>query len=80
MLERNREIGDEEPMFSETETDASQMSELTVNDYTVGWVCALPKERTAATVMLDQIHPDLPKPPNDHNTYTLGSIDKHNMS
>jgi nucleoside phosphorylase len=29
--------------------------------------------------MLDQIHPDLPKPPNDHNTYTLGSIRKHNI-
>jgi nucleoside phosphorylase len=45
----------------------------------VGWVCALPKEQTAATAMLDQIHPDLPKPSNDHNTYTLGSIGKHNI-
>lgn len=49
------------------------------NDYTVGWVCALPKEQTAATAMLDEIHPDLPKPPNDHNTYTLGAIGKHNV-
>ncbi|KAI1774165.1 purine and uridine phosphorylase [Hypoxylon cercidicola] len=51
----------------------------THNDYTVGWVCALPKEQTAATAMLDQRHADLPKPPNDHNTYTLGSIGKHNI-
>ncbi|KAL6701697.1 hypothetical protein J3F84DRAFT_392180 [Trichoderma pleuroticola] len=29
--------------------------------------------------MLDQIHPDLPKPPNDHNTYTLGSVGEHNV-
>ena len=29
--------------------------------------------------MLDQIHPDLSKPPNDHNTYTFGSIGKHNI-
>jgi len=28
---------------------------LTHNDYTVGWVCALPKEQTAATAMLDQL-------------------------
>ena len=49
------------------------------NEYTVGWVCALPKEQTAATAMLDQIHRDLPKPPNDHNTYTLGSTGKHNV-
>ncbi|KAK5993398.1 Ankyrin repeat domain-containing protein 50 [Cladobotryum mycophilum] len=29
--------------------------------------------------MLDERHLDLPKPPNDHNTYTLGSIGKHNI-
>jgi nucleoside phosphorylase len=51
----------------------------THDEYTVGWVCALPKEQTAATAILDQRHADLPKPPNDHNTYTLGSIDKHNI-
>lgn len=48
-------------------------------DYTVGWVCALPKEQTAATAMLDRTHADLPKPPNDPNIYTLGSIGKHNV-
>ncbi|KAI0974349.1 hypothetical protein F4678DRAFT_422344 [Xylaria arbuscula] len=48
-------------------------------DYTVGWVCALPKEQTAAIAMLDQRHTDLPRPPNDHNTYTLGSIASHNI-
>ncbi|KAK4679893.1 hypothetical protein QC764_208180 [Podospora pseudoanserina] len=51
----------------------------THSDYTVGWVCALPKEQTAATAMLDHRHGDLPKPPNDHNTYTLGSIGNHNI-
>ncbi|RYP20247.1 hypothetical protein DL765_002921 [Monosporascus sp. GIB2] len=52
---------------------------LTHDNYTVGWVCALPKEQTAATAMLDQRHADLPKPSNDPNTYTLGSIGKHNI-
>ena len=51
----------------------------THNEYTVGWVCALPKEQTAATAMLDQRHAGLPKPPNDPNTYTLGSLGKHNV-
>ncbi|KAI8635281.1 hypothetical protein F5Y19DRAFT_460986 [Xylariaceae sp. FL1651] len=51
----------------------------THNDYTVGWVCALPKEQTAAIAMLDQRHPELPKPLNDSNTYTLGSIGEHNI-
>lgn len=49
------------------------------NEYTVGWVCALPKEQTAATAMLDQRHPDLPNPPKDDNAYTLGSIGLHNI-
>jgi nucleoside phosphorylase len=60
--------------------DAQAVTESrTHSDYTVGWVCALPKEQTAATAMLDHKHDDLPKPPNDHNTYTLGSIGKHNI-
>jgi nucleoside phosphorylase len=45
----------------------------------VGWVCALPKEQTAAIAMLDERHEDLPKPAHDPNTYTLGSVDKHNV-
>ncbi|KAI0445621.1 hypothetical protein F4803DRAFT_120273 [Xylaria telfairii] len=51
----------------------------TSKDYTVGWVCALPKEQTTAIAMLDQRHPDLPRLPNDNNTYTLGSIGNHNI-
>ncbi|KAJ5744091.1 hypothetical protein N7533_008961 [Penicillium manginii] len=51
----------------------------TCNEYTVGWVCALPKEQTAATAMLDHTHPKITKPPNDTNSYTLGSIGKHNV-
>ncbi|EXJ56758.1 hypothetical protein A1O7_07102 [Cladophialophora yegresii CBS 114405] len=51
----------------------------THGDYTVGWVCALPKEQTAATAMLDERHGNLPKPPHDSNTYTLGAIGQHNV-
>jgi len=77
---RKRKISDEEPVSSKTKrmrADKSDSTELTHNDYTVGWVCALPKEQTAATAMLDQRHADLPKPRNDNNTYTLGSIGNH---
>lgn len=51
----------------------------THDDYAVGWICALPKERAAATAMLDQRHGDLAKPKGDKNAYTLGSIGKHNV-
>ncbi|KAE8362702.1 hypothetical protein BDV27DRAFT_159526 [Aspergillus caelatus] len=48
-------------------------------DYTVGWVCALPKEFIAAEAMLDETHQDLPRQRNDHNSYTLGRVGVHNV-
>ncbi|KAM0461500.1 hypothetical protein ACHAPV_004205 [Trichoderma viride] len=48
-------------------------------DYTVSWICALYIETAAARAILDCIHDDLPRTPNDINTYTLGSIGHHNI-
>lgn len=48
-------------------------------DYSVGWICALPLEMTAATAMFDEIHPRLPLPASDENTYVLGNICGHNV-
>lgn len=55
------------------------LTKLTRNDYAVGWICALFEQQTAAIAMLDQEHPDLPTPPDDPNTYTLGSIGEHKI-
>jgi nucleoside phosphorylase len=33
----------------------------------------------AAKLMLDAIHPSLPRPPTDQNTYILGNIGEHNI-
>ncbi|CAI7595833.1 unnamed protein product [Penicillium palitans] len=52
---------------------------LSHGDYTVKWICALPLEMAAAKLMLDAIHPSLPRPPTDHNTYILGNIGEHNI-
>lgn len=49
------------------------------DDYTVGWICALPVETAAAKLMLDEIHPPLPRLPMDQNAYILGSIGEHNI-
>ncbi|RAH55200.1 Pfs domain protein [Aspergillus piperis CBS 112811] len=57
---------------------ASNVS-LSRDDYTVGWICALPLEMAAAKVMLDEIHDDLPMQPTDDNAYLLGRIGKHNV-
>ena len=56
--------------------------QLRHEDYTVGWVCALPIELAAAQEMLDEEHLDLDRTPddNDENLYTLGSIEGHNVA
>ncbi|KAJ5652176.1 hypothetical protein N7507_009602 [Penicillium longicatenatum] len=48
------------------------------DDYTVGWICALPTELAAAKGMLDEVHGDPQIPPAlaDNNTYILGSMGK----
>jgi nucleoside phosphorylase len=50
-------------------------------DYTIGWICALPKtELVAAAAMLDEEHPILPAAdPKDVNSYLLGRIADHNV-
>jgi len=48
--------------------------------YTVGWICAIPTELVAAAASLGHKH-DNPESvyQNDNNTYTLGRIRKHNV-
>lgn len=54
-------------------------TELTHDDYAVAWICPLEVEQIAAMEMLDEEHPRLAQPPTDHNAYTLGSINGHNV-
>ncbi|EFY98005.1 ankyrin repeat protein [Metarhizium robertsii] len=51
------------------------------DDYSVGWVCALPIEVAAAKATLDRIHGNLPPGPDsdDNNNYILGSLQGHNV-
>ncbi|KAL2828076.1 hypothetical protein BJY01DRAFT_241007 [Aspergillus pseudoustus] len=57
----------------------SQRNSLVHDDYTVGWISALPIEMAAAQALLDEVHPSLPVPRHDHNAYTLGRIGEHNV-
>ena len=52
---------------------------LTHQDYTVGWICALSSELTAAIAMLDEEHLPLSQHTQDDNAYTLGRIGEHNV-
>ena len=49
-------------------------------DYTIGWICALPRERASAEAVLDERHGPLPQNPHDPNNYTLGRIGVHNVA
>jgi nucleoside phosphorylase len=56
--------------------------QLRRDDYTVGWVCALPVELATAQEMLDEERHDLERDldDNDENLYALGSIGGHNVA
>jgi nucleoside phosphorylase len=48
--------------------------------YTVGWVCALPIEASAAQAMLDETYSALPsKNAHDSNIYTFGRVRDHKV-
>ncbi|EGU85726.1 hypothetical protein FOXB_03759 [Fusarium oxysporum f. sp. conglutinans Fo5176] len=47
--------------------------------YSVGWICALDIELTAAESMLDALHGTCDQDTHDSNTYILGSIGQHNV-
>jgi nucleoside phosphorylase len=54
---------------------------LRPEDYSVGWICAVPKELTAAQAMLYSIYTPLEaQPKHNKNNYTLGSIREHNVA
>ncbi|KAI1355796.1 hypothetical protein F5Y01DRAFT_153195 [Xylaria sp. FL0043] len=57
----------------------SSRTKLRVDDYTVGWICALHIEMAVAKCMLHDVHEGLGKSSDDSNTYIFGSICGHNI-
>lgn len=54
---------------------------LPPENYTVGWICAIPSELIAARAMLDAEHAQLKtQPKHDENNYILGSIGGHHVT
>ena len=52
---------------------------LTYDDYTIGWIAALPHELAPAQALLEEKHESLEGLPGDNNTYTLGRMGRHNV-
>ncbi|KAK7211965.1 hypothetical protein V2G26_019143 [Clonostachys chloroleuca] len=74
---RHRAEGDVVDALSRT--TSFSYSKLRHEDYTVGWVAALPIELAAASAMLDNKHPPLPTLEGDRNYYRYGNIGAHNI-
>ncbi|KAH6632825.1 hypothetical protein F5144DRAFT_651458 [Chaetomium tenue] len=60
--------------------NTTSAKQLSANDYSVGWICAVPVEYVAAQVMLDEVH----KRPGtlartDGNDYVFGRVGEHNV-
>jgi nucleoside phosphorylase len=56
------------------------MPPRSIEEYQVGWVCALPKEMTAARAMLDEEYePFKSGNERDNNSYVLGRVGEHNV-
>ena len=92
MLKRNiNDGGDQEPIHSapkrtrlahknsQAPISNASKKKLKHEDYTIGWICPLEVEQTAAWEMLDEEHEPLPQHRSDDNAYTLGSIGGHNV-
>src|SRR5947209_635075 len=66
---------------SEFSNPAEVMPPPPIEAYQVGWVCALPKELTAARAMLDEEHRGFrSQMTQDNNSYVLGQIHGHHVS
>jgi nucleoside phosphorylase len=63
----------------ETITQSESCPTLKVEDYTVGWICALPLEMSAAMATFDEFNTKLKQRSADHNTYMFGRIGDHNV-
>lgn len=59
----------------------AEMSKLPPESYTVGWICAIPCELTAARESLDACYEQLESQAKyDENNYILGRMGKHNVA
>ncbi|GAB1311901.1 hypothetical protein MFIFM68171_02111 [Madurella fahalii] len=68
------------PYAAQELLDTASARQLSANDYSVGWICAVPVEYVAAQAMLDEVHR---RPAalahTDINDYVFGRVGKHNV-
>ncbi|KAL3441342.1 nucleoside phosphorylase domain-containing protein [Aspergillus insuetus] len=60
-------------------TSAIARQTIHADDYTVGWICALPKEALPASLLLDEEYDTVLDDPTDLNAYSFGRMGDHNV-
>ncbi|UKZ89703.1 uncharacterized protein TrAFT101_004742 [Trichoderma asperellum] len=75
LAEQQEQAGSDSPPPGSTEAEPV----FSYSDYTVGWICPLPIELTAAIACLDVRHEDMPNIPGDDHNYCFGQISGHNI-
>ncbi|KAJ4341292.1 hypothetical protein N0V95_007279 [Ascochyta clinopodiicola] len=78
-LQSATEYGRKDTVEMLLDRDPNAAHPLRRNDYTVGWVCALPIELAAAQRMLDEEHDTPPYHAHDSNLYICGRVGEHNV-
>ncbi|KAH0547754.1 hypothetical protein FGG08_000011 [Glutinoglossum americanum] len=86
-LENNQEAISGKEKKTKTDCDGTQTPPanafgqgLVLDNYTVGWICAITTEYVAARAFLDEKHEGPESVSlNDNNDYTLGKFGKHNV-
>jgi nucleoside phosphorylase len=58
---------------------ATQTSTPELTEFTIGWICALSFEKSAAEVMLDKKYPSPPRVKNSSVLFTLGCVGPHKV-
>lgn len=57
----------------------AHLSTPAIEEFTIGWICALPFEGAAAVAMLDEKFPPLPRGQHTSTMFTLGRIGPHKV-
>ncbi|KAG9854462.1 purine and uridine phosphorylase, partial [Aureobasidium melanogenum] len=79
-IQGRQDKGDEAHPLFHLKFDRVDTPQSHPHQYTVGWICAIPTESIAASLLLDEEHerPDHVSI-NDSNDYTLGKMKGHNV-
>ncbi|KAL2845085.1 nucleoside phosphorylase domain-containing protein [Aspergillus pseudodeflectus] len=77
-MDQQQKTVSEETAMTNAETCRPKKT-VHADDYTVGWICALPKEALSASLLLDEEYDTVLDDSSDLNAYSFGRMGDHNV-